>query len=63
MLDGGENYIIKKNEEICEEIIIPLEIIDDIENSNEKQVKEKDINGKQVLEEKKVLIRVTSEIN
>ena len=63
MLDGGENYIIKKNEEICEEIIIPLEIIDDIENSNEKQVKEKDINGKQVLEEKKELIQVTSEIN
>ena len=40
--------MIKKNEEICEEIIIPSDFIDDLENNDEKQVKKEDINGKQV---------------
>lgn len=48
MLDGSKNYMIKKNEEICEEIIIPSDFIDDLENNDEKQVKKEDINGKQV---------------
>ena len=48
ILDVSENYMIKKNEEICEEIIIPSEFIDDLEKSDEKQVKKEDINGKQV---------------